>query len=139
MDATLRLDRNMRIIGTTPSGLETIFDTHPGVGGEDTAPTPMEVMLQAMAACSFMDIVSIIRKKRKHLGGLKIYVHGDRAEKHPKVFTEVQLTYELTSEDAEMKDLVRAIELSQSTYCGASAIFQRSGCTVTWKAVLLRP
>jgi putative redox protein len=55
MKANLKLDRNMRIIGTNEKGLETIFDTSPKVGGEDTAPTPMEIMLQSVAACSFAD------------------------------------------------------------------------------------
>lgn len=67
MKANLRLDRNMRIIGKNEKGLETVFDTKPAVGGEDSAPTPMEIMLQSVAACSFMDTISILRKKEKLL------------------------------------------------------------------------
>lgn len=134
MKVNLKLDRNMRIIATDSRNHQTIFDSYPTVGGEDTAPTPMEVMLQAMAACSFMDVVSIIRKKRKNVTDLRIYAEADRADQHPKVFTKVHLIYELISPDAEMKDLERAIELSQQTYCGASAMFKKSGCIVTWEA-----
>ena len=134
MKANLKLDRKMRIIGTNDLGLETIFDTHPGVGGEDTAPTPMEIMLQAMGSCSFMDVISILRKKRKQVDGLNISLDGERGDKHPKMFTKVHLVYELESPDAELKDLERAIELSQATYCGASAMFKAAGCEVTWEA-----
>jgi putative redox protein len=138
MNTTLTLDRNMRIIGTNSAGLETIFDTHPDVGGEDTAPTPMEVFLQAMGACSFMDVVSILRKKRKQIDGLKIEQSAERSDQHPKVITEVHLKYILKSPDAEIADLEKAIELSQTKYCGASAMFQRSGCKVTWESEIIR-
>ncbi len=138
MEANLRLDRNMRIIGTSATGLETVFDTHPSVGGEDTAPTPMEILLQAMAACSFMDVVSIVRKKRKTVTNLEINAKAERAKEHPMVFQKVHLTYILTSPDAEEADLNRAVELSQKTYCGASAMFKRSGCEVTWETVIKR-
>ena len=139
MKHLLKLDRNMRIIATNELGLETVFDTHPSVGGEDTAATPMEIMLQAMAACSFMDAISILRKKRKEVKDFKIYLEGKRAETHPKVYTKVHLVYELTSSDAEMKDLERAVELSQTKYCGASAMFKAAGCEVTYECKLVRP
>jgi len=139
MEINLRLDRNMRIIGTNELGLDTVFDTHPSSGGEDTAATPMEILLEAMAACSFMDVVSIIRKKRKDVIGLDVKAVAVRATVHPTVLTEVHLTYTLTSSDAEQSELDRAVELSQKTYCGASAMFQRSGCKVTWDTVIKKP
>ena len=133
MKATLRLDRKMRIIGTNSANLETVFDSHPSVGGEDTAATPMEIVLQGMGACSFMDVVSILRKKRKDIRGLNIYLDAERADQHPKVITKVHMIYELESPDSDLKDLERAVELSQEKYCGVSAMFKRSGCDVAWE------
>lgn len=133
MKATLKLDRKMRIIGSNEMNLETVFDTHPSVGGEDTGPTPMEIILQGMGACSFMDVVSILRKKRKQVDGLSVHLDGVRGDTHPKIFTNVRLVYELESPDAELKDLERAVELSQEKYCGASAMFKLAGCKVTWE------
>jgi putative redox protein len=139
MEVNLRLDRNMRIIGTNRLGLETVFDTSPDVGGEHTAPSPMETLLMSMGACTFMDVVSILRKKRKTVTKMNIKVTAERAKEHPKVFTKAHLTYELTSPDATIEDLNRSIELSQTKYCGASAMFKLSGCEVTWDAVVSRP
>ncbi len=136
MQVNLTLDKNMHIVATDSNGHITNFDTVPEVGGENTAAAPMTVMLQSMAACSFMDVVSILRKKRKQVDGLKMEVEGRRAEKHPKVYETVHLKYILQSPDAEIKDLERAIELSQTTYCGASAMFQRAGCIVTTEAII---
>ncbi|MGB9702358.1 MAG: OsmC family protein [Candidatus Kapaibacteriota bacterium] len=137
MKVTLTFDKNMHIIGSDKEGHITHFDTVPEVGGENTASAPMTVLLEAMAACSFMDVLAILRKKRKQIDGLTMEVEGTRADKHPKVYTKVHLKYILKSPDAELKDLERAIELSQTTYCGASAMFQRSGCEVTTEAVIL--
>ena len=103
MQVTLELDRNMRIIGNDGRDHETVFDTSPKVGGENTAASPMEVMLQAMGACSFMDTISILRKKRKHVDNLIMRISGERGEEHPKVFTKVHLAYELVSPDAKSR------------------------------------
>jgi len=137
MKVHLKLDRNMRIIGTDEKGHETIFDTVPKVGGEDTASTPMDIMLQAMAACSFMDVLSILRKKRKTIEALDIEINGIRADEHPKVYTSVHLSYSLKSPDANIEDLNRSIELSQDKYCGAAAMFRASGCSVTFDAKII--
>ena len=94
-------------------------------------------MLQALGACTLMDVVSILRKKRKTVESINLYIEGKRAENHPKVFTDVHLIFELKSPDAEMKDLERSIELSETTYCSASAMFKRSGCNLTWEAKIL--
>lgn len=139
MKVSLRLERNMRIIGSGKLGHEVIFDTIPEVGGENTAPSPMEVMLMSLGACTFMDVVSILRKKRKTITSMNIYIDAERAKEHPKVYTKVHLTYELTSPDVEMNDLNRSIELSQTKYCSVSAMFKASGCEVTWDAKIIRP
>jgi putative redox protein len=100
------------------------------------AATPMEIMLQSMAACSMMDVLSILEKKRKNITSLHVEVIGDRADEHPKVFTSVLLKFYLKSTDAELKDIERSVELSQQTYCSAAAMFKRSGCDVKTECYL---
>ena len=134
MKVEVKLDRNMRLIGRNELGLETHFDTNPKAGGEDSAATPFEIMLEAMAACSFLDVLVILRKKRLTVDDMIIKVDAERTETHPKVLTKAHLIYELKSPDAQLKDLDRAIELSQTTYCSVSAIVKLSGCDVTWES-----
>ncbi len=138
MKAELRLDRNMRFIGTTPKGHQTIYDTVPQVGGEDTAASPMHIFLQSLAACTGMDVVSILRKKRKTIDEFWVDVEGERIDEHPKIFNKVYLTYNLKSPDAELEDLKRCIELSQNKYCGASAMFKSAGCQVNYSMNLIK-
>lgn len=140
MKATLELaDGAMRLVGRNERGQLTAFDADPSVGGRDTAPRPLEVFLQALMACTAMDVLSIIRKKRKTVTAFRLSAEAQRAAEHPRVFTRIHLRYELTSPDATEQDLHRAIELSQGTYCSASIMVRRSGCEISWEAHLQRP
>jgi putative redox protein len=114
----------------------TVFDSHSSENYVSIAATPMEIMLQSMAACSMMDVLSILEKKRKNITSLHVEVIGDRADEHPKVFTSVLLKFYLKSTDAELKDIERSVELSQQTYCSAAAMFKRSGCDVKTECYL---
>ncbi|MBX3042288.1 MAG: OsmC family protein [Candidatus Kapabacteria bacterium] len=138
MQVLLKLQENQSLSATDEVGLITLFDATKNHGGDETASSPMIVMLEAMAACSFLDVLAIIKKKRKQVDDFQIVVNGKRAETHPKVFEEVHLHYILKSPDAEYGDLERAMELSQTKYCGASAMFQRSGCKVTWDGEIIK-
>jgi putative redox protein len=138
MKVTLKLKNNQSLTATDESGLQTMFDSPKEHGGDGSASGPMLVMLESMAACSFLDVLSIIKKKKKQLVDLQIIVDGNRAETHPRVYESVHLHFVLTSPDAEIEELDSAMNLSQTKYCGASAMFQRAGCKVTWDGEIVR-
>jgi len=136
MKAHVEWKGNMLLEGKNAEGITTMFDSH---HPDQQYGTPMEIMLQAMASCSMMDVISILEKKRKTIIALNVEVDSDRAEQHPKVFTAVRLQYTLISPDAELKDLERSVELSQQSYCSASAMFQQAGCAVSWTCEIKTP
>jgi putative redox protein len=138
MKIELELVKNMHFVGISPDEHKTHFDALPESGGENIAPRPMEIMLQALAACTSMDVVAIVRKKRKTVEAFKAIIDGERRDNHPKVFTKVHIKYILKSPDAELKDIERAVELSQTTYCPAIAMFKAAGCEVSSEFELIR-
>jgi putative redox protein len=138
LEALLKFKGGMKIEGSTKNGLTTQFDSFPVVGGERSAPTPMEVMLHALGGCTMLDVISILRKKKRQIDDLTILITAEKSENHPKVFTKAHLLYELTSPDAELKDLERSVELSEATYCSVSAMFKRSGCELSFECSLVR-
>ncbi|MGQ9864332.1 MAG: OsmC family protein [Bacteroidia bacterium] len=137
MKAQLTWLEGMHLQGVNEQGHVVDFDSSPAFGGKNKAPRPMEVFLQAMMACTAMDVISILRKKRKTVTAFRIEATAKQAEDFPHVFTHVHLIYLLQSPDAELHDLNRSIELSQEKYCSASAMFRRSGCSITWEAQLM--
>ncbi len=138
MKVNLILEEGMRLRAANERWMTTYFDTNTD-DHVPTAASPMEVMLEAMGACSAMDVLSILRKQRKTIAGFRIDIDGERAKEYPKVYTTAHLVYTLTSPDATLTELTRAIELSHEKYCSASAMFIRSGCEVTYEAIVNLP
>lgn len=91
------------------------YEGKPGV-------SPMELLLFGVAGCTAVDVVSILTKKRKELRKFKVSVRGKRADQHPKVWTEIEVTYHLWGTDLDDKSVEQAIQLSEEKYCSASAM-----------------
>lgn len=119
MELSINWKGKMAFSGVTPTGHEFIMDAAPEVGGENTGPRPTELLLQAVAGCTGIDIISILHKMRLEPSAFQMDVKGDRAEEHPKRFTTINIHYALDGELPEDK-VVRAIQLSKDKYCSVS-------------------
>jgi putative redox protein len=82
--------------------------------------TPMELLAVALAGCTGMDVVSILQKMRQPLEALRIEVHGEKADEHPKRFVSLEVVYHLSG-PLDEKKVQRAIELSETKYCSVEA------------------
>jgi putative redox protein len=109
----------MAFIGKTPSGHELKMDASEEVGGENAGARPTELLLNAVAGCTGIDIISILSKMRLNPTSFEMDVKGERAEDHPKRFTQIHIHYALEGELPEDK-VVRAISLSKDKYCSVS-------------------
>jgi putative redox protein len=136
MDITLNFHGRHHFTGTDAKGMMTQFDS-PIDGAAPLAASPMSIMLQSLAACTSIDIVDILVKKRKTISSFSVRVHAERSEEHPKVFTKAAMHFSLTSPDAAVSDLERCIELSQEKYCSVAAMFKRSGCEISTVAQVI--
>jgi putative redox protein len=119
MELTINWKEKMAFSGVTPTGHEFIMDAAPEVGGENSGPRPTELLLQAVAGCTGIDIISILQKMRLEPTAFQMDVKGERAEDHPKRFTSINIHYALDGELPEDK-VVRAIQLSKDKYCSVS-------------------
>src|SRR5829696_6090516 len=70
-------------IGTGPSGHAQVMDSK---GDRLAGPTPVEMLLVSVAACTAMDVQSILEKKRQLVTDYRVEIEGTRAEDHPKRF-----------------------------------------------------
>jgi putative redox protein len=103
------------------SGHTTIMDAPPEAGGEGSGPSPVEVTLASLAACSGVDVADILTKMKCPPASLEVRAEAERCETHPRVFTRVRLRYLVTG-DVPEKKLARAIALSSRTYCSVGAM-----------------
>jgi putative redox protein len=95
-----------------PSGPVSRIDGH----GE-TGQGPVDTLLSALATCSAMDVVEIMKKKRTPVASLEVEVTGIRANAVPSPLTGVNLLFRVTGEGIEREQLLKAIELSVTKYC----------------------
>ncbi|MBE3595392.1 MAG: OsmC family protein [Candidatus Carbobacillus altaicus] len=103
------------------SGHVVRIDAAESVGGTNSGPRPMELVLHGLGGCTSIDIVSILNKMREPMETLHVDIEAERAEDHPKRFTKIHLHYRLTGDGLDEKKVHRAIELSMHKYCSASA------------------
>lgn len=132
------LDEGVRSLGRNEKGHETMFDTTVKGGGLDSAASPMEIMLEAAGACSIMDVVGMLRKRRRTVIGLTIELSGERRDVDPKIFTKVHMKYHLISPDATKEELDYCIHLSEEKYCSVAATLKLAGATLTWESDIER-
>ncbi len=108
------------------SGHKITLDASDKVGGENRGPRPKPLLLAALAGCTAMDVVSILKKMRVELDDLNVIVDGDLTEEHPKQFTRMHITYEFKGKNLPEEKLQKAVNLSDERYCGVSAMFRKA-------------
>lgn len=122
--------------GQTEAGHQIVMDAKPDAGGEGKGPSPMELVLMALAGCTAMDIVVIMRKKRVDLQGLTIQVDGERASEHPKYFTKINVECTFEGKNLEEEDIKQAVELSRDKYCSVSAMLkEKAQISYRWNII----
>ena len=116
--------RFARVEVLTGTGFTITFDLAED-GVEREGPSPTESILAALAACTSMDVGSILRKKRQPAASYRIEVTGEKRDEHPQVYTRIVIEHQVAGE-VEPEALRRAVELSATTYCPVSAMLSRS-------------
>lgn len=107
-------------------GHSILLDASEAGGGKNLGPRPKNLMLVALAGCTGMDVVSILKKMRINAGGVSVRVAGSLTEEHPKHFTSMHIIYEIKGKDLELDKLQKAVDLSLERYCGVSAAYRKA-------------
>lgn len=105
-------------ISTTPSGHAQAIDTN---GDRKDAPTPLEMLLVSVAACTAADVVSILEKKRQKVSAYEVRIEGERREEYPRAFTAFHIHHIVRGRDVSEQALAQAIKLSDEKYCSVAA------------------
>ena len=95
-------------------------------GGSGKGPRPKPLMMVALAGCTGMDVVSILKKMRVEYERFSVRIEGDLTEEHPKYYTRMHIIYEFKGNNLPLDKLQKAIDLSQERYCGVSASYRKA-------------
>jgi putative redox protein len=116
--ATVHYAGNEFFIGTMPNGHSQTFDAK---GDRHAAPTPIEMLLVSVAACTAFDVQSILQKKRQNVTDYLVEITGERAEEHPRKFVKFHVHHIVQGRSVSEKAVADAVELSDSKYCSVAA------------------
>ena len=108
--------------GISENGNTILFDAD---AAHAHGPSPMEAVLMALCGCTSVDVVSILKKKRQPLTGLRVSATAEQAETAPRVFTRIKLTYAMSGK-LSRKSVEDAVALSKNKYCSVSKMLEKS-------------
>lgn len=107
----------MKFQGTSAWGHTIVTDSKKEVGGSEDGVKPTELLMYAIAGCTGMDVVSLLKKMKQELTALEIEVTGHQNDDYPKPFHKIEVNYVFSGKDLDISKLERAVELSQDKYC----------------------
>ena len=116
--ATVQYAGDEFFVATPPSGHAQIMDAK---GDRRAAPTPIEMLLVSVAACTAFDVQSILAKKRQDVTDYKVEIEGTRADDHPRKFIAFHINHIVHGRNVSEKAVADAIELSDTRYCSVAA------------------
>jgi len=112
------------------NGHKLMLDADEKVGGTNKGPRPKPLMLVALAGCTGMDVISILKKMRVEPSKFRVWVEAEQTEEHPKHYTAMKVIYEFWGKNLPLESINKAVSLSEEKYCGVSAAY-RKGMTIT--------
>ncbi|HZS10243.1 MAG TPA: OsmC family protein [Blastocatellia bacterium] len=109
--AKLIWQSGLKFTGLNSGGLETAID-----GDRQAGASPMDLLLEAVGACSAVDVVMILQKQRTPPERLEVSLEGERHSPEPRYYTMIRARFDLWGELSPAK-VERAISLSFAKYC----------------------
>jgi len=116
----------MLMVGKSHSGHSITMDGPPEIGGENLGVRPMEMLLLGVAGCTMIDVVTTLKKMRQELTNCETKLSAERADEHPKVFTDIHIEFIVKGHDLDPKKIEKAITLSAEKYCSASIMLGKT-------------
>ena len=122
MKASAEWKQGMLFDGKSESGHTIHFDA---TKEHAVGPSPVEAVLAALCACTSVDVVSILEKKREPLEGLTVTAKAEQAHEAPRIFTHIHLTYRIAGKVSQ-KAAEDAVALSKNKYCSVSKMLEKA-------------
>lgn len=99
-----------------PEGPTALLD-----GSGKSAQSPPDALLSALAACSGVDVVDYLAKRRTPVTQLAVDVVADRRDLHPRRFERIRLRFDVHGANIERTHAERAVRLAFERYCSVAA------------------
>ncbi|MCF6253779.1 MAG: OsmC family protein [Thiomicrorhabdus sp.] len=124
MTTVVKWQGKMAFEATTEGGHAVLMDASPEVGGEDSGPRPMEMVLMGLGGCTGIDVVMMLQKSKQDIEGCQIEITAERSDTVPKVYRKIHVHFKVTGTGLSDKKVKRAVDLSAEKYCSVSKMLE---------------
>jgi putative redox protein len=113
-DVAVRLNwiGGSKFTGVNAGGVETAID-----GDKQQGASPVELLVEALAACVSIDVVAILEKMRTPATKFEVTTEGNRHSPEPRYLTDARMRFDVWGDEISPTKLARAIKLSIGKYC----------------------
>lgn len=111
---------------TDLDGHHLIVDATKDAGGNDLGPRPKKLMLTALAGCTGVDVIMILKKMKVEVEAFNVIVEADVTDEHPKHYNKMKVIYQFKGKDLPYEKLEKAVKLSEEKYCGVTAVYRKA-------------
>ncbi len=118
METTTTLLGDYEYEAVNPAGNKVHIDMRDP--GEKTGQSPTELLLSALSGCASVDLVQMLKKRKRTVNGLKVTAEGTRRDEHPRAFTHIKLHFVLDSPDASQEEFEKLGHLAAGKYCSVA-------------------
>jgi putative redox protein len=108
--------RGDRSFNAGPAGRQHVID-----GAAKEAPGPVETLLSSLAACSSLDVIDIMAKRKTPLEKLSVNVTAERRPEFPRRIMRLDVEFIIDGDGVEREHAERAIQLSFERYCSVAS------------------
>ena len=127
------------------TGDELAFEAESGSGGRASIDgtdgrvrlSATETLLASLGACTAMDVIGILGKKRQPVARYEVRVRGAQRSQHPRLFTDIEVEHEVEGPGIDPEAVRRSIELSATRYCTVSATIASGETTIHHRYLVL--
>ena len=105
------------------SGNELVVDMYEK--GKKENLSPMELLLSAVTTCAAVEVVSMIKKRRRDFKDIKAETSGVRADTHPMYYKKINVKYIIYSKDLKDNEADRFINLALTKYCSVGSSIRK--------------
>ena len=87
--------------------------------------SPMELLLSAVTTCAAVEVVSMIKKRKRDFKDIKAESTGVRADSHPMYYKKIHVMYKIYSSDLKDNEADRFITLALTKYCSVGSSIRK--------------
>ncbi|TGL15953.1 OsmC family protein [Leptospira meyeri] len=121
-----RIETPYVLEATNESGNSIHIDASPEIGGKNSGPRPMELLIMGLAGCSSIDVLMILTKHRIEVLDYSVDVDAERGKvEEANLFKNIHMKFKVKG-DFKEEQVKRAIDLSLEKYCSVAKTLEKT-------------